>query len=1015
MAAEAPVRDTALDLVLEYAALSGAFDPSLALAEADVPEQSALAMLASRLAVVCDTHPAGAETAWVMLTPERRKVLRRLQAADRVGEAVARRRRAAPDPETESLLQAIMGQGEYDPKAAETLALQPSPPREQVERMIVALDRAGEIAPAYPALPVLRGALARLDQQRRLRELNDRGLVLGEGHRAVVEQWLERRFTTSPVRMLYIAGPPGTGKSVLLETSVQAASAGVPPILVRLDFERPGLDVLDEVGLTAEVARQVANETGGLGSALLTERLRSVSLAGASAEAITARRFFPQELAAAIGRTVEGSGREVLLLLDTLDALRARGDTHPLALFRWIDRLVDAGLRPVRILAAGRGDPLPAAPGEPDRIGARIDVEALDEAGVERLLDRLAVPVALRSAIVRLARGNPLILRIASEVAQKVSTEIGGAQAGEAARTHLYRILIARIEDDTLKRLLTPGLILGTINAELLHTVVAPALGLDALPEGEAKRLFEALEKETWLVQPDPYAPGFVRLSGAMRSVLVPLLYGSLKVECARIDSRAARWFAKQNGVWFQSLALYHRLQRMRVGPPPAGLSPQMALTLDDGLLDDLPPRAQDLVRRLRGDRTSQLRGGGNGADDAASAHELMGIVERQDWNEGNYAAEQLTRGGGVDFGSQAGDALRALWWRSGQWRRARDWMTARERLSGRPADAELRDLPPLLALVRLEMEAEFAPARLARRIAAEPWLAGLVSDLARSAPDEIARSGALAFVVAAATDGAFLGSEARGGDVAGAVFNFFGQRLRRDGQEDLRRTLGKAHEMMTARGGAAGGCDFEPPTVARMLAALTPYAPIALNLAIQPDYHWLSDWAAASDAKLAAAGALLPWPAEVRPNPREHPILSLAGLGLFAEWAQAAAWLGKSRDLRLIGRSAEAWRQTVAGHWRYGTLPSGWSPAVTDVTLRFRLERLMEDEDPAAAAIAQLGLWSGSAEPDGDRVWARIGARATRTGDENAARHLGRLVRNRMPGGFAPAAAILAEGPRGT
>lgn len=1013
MAVEATAPDRALEPVLEFAALSGSFDPSLALSAAGIGEHSRLAVLASRLAKACDTHPGVSEAVWVMLTPERRKVLRRLKAAGRIGEAVEKRRHDSVDDGTDRLLQAIEGRGVYDLEAAEALALQPKPPRAQLEEMIVALDRAGDIAPAYAALPLLRCALARLDQQQRLEDLNRRGLVLRKAHQDQVKAWLEKPFTKSPVKVLYAAGSPGIGKSVLLETSVQLASADVPPILVRLDFDRVGLDVLDELGLTAEVARQVANEAGAHGRALLEERLRSVSLAAGTTETLSAqRRVFPRQLAEAIGRTVDQSGRDVLVLLDTLEALRARGDTHPGTLFRWLDRLVDAGLRPVRVLAAGRDDTLLTGSQDPDRVGDKIDVDAMDDLSAAALMDRLEVPASLRPHIARIAAGNPLLMRVAAAVTQERGATDLRHQAGEIAEAYLYRILLSRIDDDRLRRLLAPGLILGTISAEVLRKVVAPALGLPPVTESQAEALFKALENQTWLIEPDPYSPpGFVRMRWPLRTVILPLLYGSMKAECARLDRSAAHWFSQQDHPWLLTLATYHRLQRMRVGRAPVGISPQMALEIDDKMIGDLPPRAQDLVRSLRGDRTSQLRsgsGGGLSPDDLTVARELMGIIERQDWNEGRHAAEQLTGGGAVDPRSLVADSLRAFWWRSGRWGRAREWMVEQEQVSRKWTSADLEALPPLLALVRLEMEAEFEPARLARRIRNDPAIAEIAIDLAKSSADDLARRGALALVVAAAMGGVFLGAEDRGGDVAGAAFAFFGQRTRPGSEDDLRRVLGDAQERMMARGAGGTPSEFEPSSVARLVAVLTPYSAMAVNLSIQSEYGWLAQWAEASDAKLAAAGALLPWEGEVQARSREHPLLALARLGLFAEWAQAAALFSRSPDLRLIGRSAEAWRRTVAGDWRYGRRPRGWRRCVTDVTLEQRLHRLLESEDPGMAAIEQLGLWSPAGEPDGEKVWALIAGRTRPGRGGDPAGEMRRLLGNRMPSSLAPGAVVL-------
>jgi hypothetical protein len=60
------------------------------------------------------------------------------------------------------------------------------------------------------------------------------------------------------------------------------------------------------------------------------------------------------------------------------------------------------------------------------------------------------------------------------------------------------------------------------------------------------------------------------------------------------------------------------------------------------------------------------------------------------------------------------------------------------------------------------------------------------------------------------------------------------------------------------------------------------------------------------------------------------------------------AALALRDSNLALVARSAEAWRQTVAGRWRYGAAPRGWrgSPRLDEVTLA-RTRRLADSGYP--------------------------------------------------------------------
>ena len=93
----------------------------------------------------------------------------------------------------------------------------------------------------------------------------------------------------------------------------------------------------------------------------------------------------------------------------------------------------------------------------------------------------------------------------------------------------------------------------------------------------------------------------------------------------------------------------------------------------------------------------------------------------------------------------------------------------------------------------------------------------------------------------------------------------------------------------------------------------------------------------AARDARaLAEVGGLFEPPVEgAIKSSSSSSLADISGLGLFAEWADATGFLQRSANLRMIGRSAERWRQTVGGRWRYGRPPSRWvGQSVLDVTL---------------------------------------------------------------------------------
>ena len=130
---------TPIDRARCFAALSGPFDPVEAFAPRAEGKSEDVAVVASQLAVMCDTHPQGAEGKWLMRTSERRDILKMLRDDNALDDYIAARRGAA-DAETGDLLDAILGNGLFAPADIEQ-AVASLESRGLIERIVVAVDR----------------------------------------------------------------------------------------------------------------------------------------------------------------------------------------------------------------------------------------------------------------------------------------------------------------------------------------------------------------------------------------------------------------------------------------------------------------------------------------------------------------------------------------------------------------------------------------------------------------------------------------------------------------------------------------------------------------------------------------------------------------------------------------------------------------------------------------------------------------------------------------------------------
>jgi hypothetical protein len=1033
-------------LARQFAALSGSFEPQwLVEVLGDAPTDVVLGVTAD-LAEACDTDAEGG--GWLMRPGARRREIDRWASEGALDGAIEWRRTLPLDDATEDLLAALVGSGDYAENAVQE-AIAGDAERDTLNRIAVALDRAGEPAPAHGALEAVRSALGRLDARARSEAMLSRGFFGREPELAQIAEWLTQTATTRPVKSLLISGLPGIGKSTLVDEAARRASSAEPPFLVvRLDFDRSALDVQDRVGLTMEISRQVSIAVGAEAATLQQARLVAAGATSTSAPDVKGegREHVPDDLSSILGGVVARAGRPILMLLDTMEVLRGRGETHPGRLFDCLDELCDRGLRPLAVLAAGRGDALDSAP---ERIGYRIELEGLDAADADAMLTRLEVPPTAFATIHELADGNPLVLRLAAlavrEAGPKALTRVRGRR--EVAAAYLYRFLLSRIGDAKLRDLAEPGLVVRRINPDVIAEVLAPVLKLELQP-GEAVTLFETLSTHHWLVEPDP-TPGWVRHRSDIRTVLLRLLYGGgSKRTAARIDRAAAKWFARRTEPFAPIEAAYHQLQAMRGGGEPPSIDPEVIRQLDKETIAELPEEAQDLIRTVRGERTSKFRAATRMAtatpiDNAAAARELEALLERGDIVEASFVYDRAFAHQSLEPWSPEADIARTFLWRAGRWREATKELGRQRFLEG-GEDIFSADRSPLCILALLEIWAELRFPQLLSELERDPSLAeSAVNTRAHGIKGSLA-NGALGFALLRA--GTRLPTSTWGlEDPIGAaefVWSDEGMATGRGGQGVLHalalpssRFASLVSEPAPAvKGGRRRRSPLlpdplSPAGAARLLATATPFGSAAEALRVLGRDERVLSHLAGVDFDLAETGAMPPsgagkWSVAPAVSP-EGSIDNIAALGLLAEWLGAAAFVLRHPDLRLMARSAERWRRTTAGHWAYPRPPgdgeASWGRR-PDATIADRIKQLLQAEDPVAASQDQLRLWWGvrhdaAPEPEpAQRIVKRFPAAIrearvlARRGDaaEAAEGAAVALLERNVPSAFVPPLAVL-------
>ncbi|MFG5384610.1 ATP-binding protein [Yoonia sp. R2-816] len=934
---------------------------------------------------------------WIMRPSPRRKVL----AAEKGRTGLGVGTTLTP------VQQALEGVGDFEPDRLDALMAEPGDT--DLAALAATLDQAGPNAPAYEQLVALRAALNGQKQSRRNDEILEKGFFGREEALRDLADWLAHPQQKQPLRSWHISGLPGIGKSYLLEKVIQSARLAHKPILIRLDFDRAALDVLNPYALFEEISRQMADAVPAAAPELRKLRQQSAAERLESRPA-TKMRQLPRKLLRGLAAVANDSARTVLFVLDTLEVLRGRGETHIITLFEHLDLLLDYGMQRVTIISAGRGDALAPAP---RRMKKHTALSGLEDWAAEALLKKRGVDPALWPRILPLAKGNPLLLTLAGRALSEegISTDDLPDEADvTTVGGYLYRAILSRVPKD-LRAVANQGLTLRAINLETLQNVVAPPLGLE-MTEAAAANMLETLATHHWLVERDN--AGWISHRSDVRAAFLPLIYADDPQTMAAINRAAVAWFDSRD----PEQALYHRLQLMRAGDPAPEVNPTEAAAFTQPMLDDLPDLARDLVLQARGNRSDFGRAEAPSTNDRLPSAEpseltfedidrflikpfspaspgsrtiawsskfdrlifdapgtvrtpdkraltdLHMMLERGDVREAQYIVEE-SFDAPFPIASDAAILVICEQWLAGRWSAVeRLWPTMGFDVLARVLD----DKDHVRGRLMLEIAAEFDFDVVVDAIR-DQALPDFAIDLIQNPPAFGMERGALDFALLVAR-GRFVPIDRTIGHVAhlmepsepeaGRAAVYDADRLRsRTGVEIAESAYSGIYAVMPLN------------PYGSFLAARAPLFGVLQEAEERPDI--------AQVARLFAPG-LTRW--EFLSDTILHGIADkidvAEGLGLTAEFAGGLTAYHRLPDLPLIAAAAERWRRTVAGVWSYGsTPPEGWTGQVAgmDDGAVALMDHLLADANSVEQARAALTAWMPD-DGDAARLVRRYGRR---------------------------------------
>ena len=392
-----------------------------------------------------------------------------------------------------------------------------------------------------------------------------------------------RRLVGSERRVLGFSGVGGVGKSTLLAKFILQHVGPDSPTPIRfayLDFDRATVTAVQPVTLLLEMARQMGwqvpevqqdleelrsrireemerNRTVGVGS----RSARGSRSLGPNARAETAAPSEPDLPEELIGPSLLNSylseirqilsrgqsGREPLLLvLDTFEEAQVLGDEA----VRRVEGFVESSLEQLpnmRAVVVGRD----AVDGFFDGAERLVVAEFKDLPSRMAFLGKRGLDKSLSKAVAQQVGGRPLALLLAARLVKEQGLDSITVSLKDRFRGLfnkylidgiLYQRILGHIDDDDVKALAHPGLVLRRIDSEILRQVVAPVLGLGEISTERATRILSALRLQKDLVRSEP--DGSVTHRADVREQMLALMSLEKPELVQALHTAAAQFYA---------------------------------------------------------------------------------------------------------------------------------------------------------------------------------------------------------------------------------------------------------------------------------------------------------------------------------------------------------------------------------------------------------------------------------------------------------------------------------------
>jgi len=361
---------------------------------------------------------------------------------------------------------------------------------------------------------------------------------------------------------MLIKGIGGIGKSTLVAKFIldhNSKRKGKKLPVVYIDFDLTGFSIHEPMNILIEALRQITVQAPSHRELIneISSQISEMIFYGGSSNINKAQTQFSsrnlvynsiKELSSNYDVEISKlKDTPILVVFDSFEEMQYRATSSELfSFFAFVKEIAELVPR-IRPIFVGRAE---VEESFEDVEFKTLEIKDFDKISANALLKNLGVDdVRTRSFIYSNFGGNPLMLRLASDLAKKEAFDQEDIESIEGKKwEYLVKRILGHIHNDDVRKIAVPGMLVRAVSPEIIKQVLAGPTKLGNIDHKKAGIIYKELKKEVALISGSSSRNEF-SFRQDLRMVCEEMILRNYPKESKKIRTNAIAYYAKYDTI----------------------------------------------------------------------------------------------------------------------------------------------------------------------------------------------------------------------------------------------------------------------------------------------------------------------------------------------------------------------------------------------------------------------------------------------------------------------------------